>query len=134
MRASLLVTLVTPCFLLGGCSDGDPELRVPADLAAPETGAALSANADARNGCAFAGTWQFTGPGNSLHWWIDGTIVFEVIENKLRGAEIEISHEDIFLTDVPPNFLIIDAVIDPGGRSATGHWEVISRITGRKVS
>jgi len=131
----LLIALVAPCFLLGGCSHGDPELRLPADLAAPETDANLRVNADARDGCAFAGTWEFTKPNNppSVYYYGSGTIVFEVIENKLRGAMIEIAHE-MLSTNIPPNFVIIDAVIDPGGRSATGHWEVISRIDGSKVS
>jgi hypothetical protein len=72
-------------------------------------------------------------PSDNPSFFGSGTVVFEVIGNKLRGADIEVSHGP-FSTDVPANFVIVDAVIEPGGRAATGNTEVISRIDGRKAT
>jgi hypothetical protein len=120
--------------LFSGCADGDPDLRLPASLAAPDTAVGLRQNAAARDGCAFAGTWEYSDlPDGSVYSRTRGWIVFEVMGDRLRGADIEI-HEDLLTTDIPSNFVIIDAGVAPGGRRASGRWEVVSRLDGKKLS
>jgi hypothetical protein len=120
--------------LLVGCADGDPDLHLPASLAAPDTPAGLRRNADSRDGCAFAGTWEYSDlPSGSVYYRSWGWVVFEVVGDRLRGADIEI-HDEPLTTDVPSNFVIIDAIVAPGGRRASGRWEVISRLDGRMLS
>jgi len=140
MQSGPILTFAGVVALLGGCivdSDSDPNLRLPTSMAGPDTDADLRKTANVHNGCAFAGTWNYGpfvedegadyGPIFSYH---HGNVVFEVIGDRLRGADIEMYEDAGTLsplggTYIPSDFIIIDAVISPGGRRASGTWEAI---------
>jgi len=135
MQSASILALAGVVALLGGCSvaDSDPDLRLPPSLATPDTDADLHKTANAHNGCALAGTWNygpFVDPEGPIFSHHHGHVVFEVIGDRLRGADIELYEDTGTLsplggTYTPPYFVIIDAVISPGGRRASGTWEAI---------
>jgi hypothetical protein len=94
-------------------------LKLPADFEGSDADAKRRENATATNGCAFAGVWDYS------YWYAaragGGTFVLEVMGTKLRGASIEHGGMITRYADV---FVIVDATIAPGGRSAQGWWKI----------
>lgn len=110
--ALIIANSLQACAVGGG-------LKLPAALEGNDTEAKLRQNADATNGCAFAGVWSYR------YWYSaragGGTFVFEVLGTRLRGASVEYGG---LTTRYAHEFVIVDASIAPGGRSAEGHWKI----------
>jgi hypothetical protein len=114
--------------LLQACAAGGG-LKLPTALEGRDTRDKLRENAGATDGCAFAGIWSYSYYYSAAAG--GGRFVFEVLGTKLRGASIE--HGGL-VTRYADEFVIVDADIAPGGRSAAGRWRLRSELGSLPVS
>lgn len=119
LAAVTLVALTLAAAQVVGCA-----FQVPEPLANPDSDEALRVNARARDGCAFAGTWQMGdyNPSDDRYDFDSdrGIAVFDVVGRSIRGAVLPVSRDFHGNRLFPWPFTIIEGVIGPDGRMASG--------------